>query len=210
MNLSLNEIEATAKKAARGAGYPWGLAEEAGKATRWLCSHELDGCAALARLLVQVDGDDPAIWSPVSSDAVWSASGGLLCPLATGASISDRAHEISRWEIRLGEITEPILLAPFAAYVAQCVGKPVSVEFSEARFSTDGERISLSGMPPKNSSRASIAIGGAVDQPTKRCQRADPDAEDWKTLSAFAHRTYAPATEESRLKGAGAGLSDND
>ncbi|MFV1875593.1 hypothetical protein [Nioella sp.] len=29
-------------------------------------------------------------------------------------------------------------------------------------------------------------------------------------LNAFAHRTYAPATEESRLAGAGAGLTDND
>ena len=33
MNLSLNEVDAMAKKAARGAGYSWGLAEEAGKAT---------------------------------------------------------------------------------------------------------------------------------------------------------------------------------
>ena len=33
MNFSLNEMEAIAKRAARGAGYPWGLAEEASKAT---------------------------------------------------------------------------------------------------------------------------------------------------------------------------------
>jgi len=29
-------------------------------------------------------------------------------------------------------------------------------------------------------------------------------------LTRFAHNTYAPATEASRLAGAGAGLSDND
>ena len=29
-------------------------------------------------------------------------------------------------------------------------------------------------------------------------------------LGRFAHRTYAPATQESRLAGAGAGLTDND
>jgi len=34
--------------------------------------------------------------------------------------------------------------------------------------------------------------------------------ETVNALSAFAARTYAPATEESRLAGAGAGLSDND
>ena len=34
MTWSLNEIESLAKKAARGAGLDWGLAEEAGKTTR--------------------------------------------------------------------------------------------------------------------------------------------------------------------------------
>ena len=31
MNWSLNELDAMARKAARGAGYSWGLAEEAGR-----------------------------------------------------------------------------------------------------------------------------------------------------------------------------------
>jgi hypothetical protein len=35
MMRSLNEIEAMAKRAVRGAGLAWGLAEEAGKALRW-------------------------------------------------------------------------------------------------------------------------------------------------------------------------------
>ena len=38
MSYSLNEFEALALKAARGAGLPWGLAEEAGKAVRILSS----------------------------------------------------------------------------------------------------------------------------------------------------------------------------
>jgi hypothetical protein len=36
------------------------------------------------------------------------------------------------------------------------------------------------------------------------------DAETWSRLSAFAHRMLAPATEASRLAGAGARLTDND
>jgi len=38
----------------------------------------------------------------------------------------------------------------------------------------------------------------------------DVDAEIWKALNAFAKKTYVPATEASRLSGAGAGLTDND
>ena len=35
----------------------------------------------------------------------------------------------------------------------------------------------------------------------------DPSA--WARLEAYAHRTYAPDTEASRLRGAGAGLIDD-
>jgi len=45
---------------------------------------------------------------------------------------------------------------------------------------------------------------------TSHATRATPDAEHWATLNRFAHHTYAPASEASRLLGAGAGLSDND
>jgi len=37
-----------------------------------------------------------------------------------------------------------------------------------------------------------------------------PDAEAWAALGQFAHRTYAPATDASRLKGAGGSLNDSD
>lgn len=54
-----------------------------------------------------------------------------------------------------------------------------------------------------------------IEQP---CQNTAPAAdstieisdEDFKTLSALAHKTYVPATDASRLRGAGAGLTDND
>ena len=35
-------------------------------------------------------------------------------------------------------------------------------------------------------------------------------ADTLAALEALGHRTYAPATEASRLSGAGAGLTDND
>ena len=35
-------------------------------------------------------------------------------------------------------------------------------------------------------------------------------ADDEAELHRFAHRTYVPASEQSRSAGAGAGLSDND
>ena len=40
--------------------------------------------------------------------------------------------------------------------------------------------------------------------------RACLSEKQFKTLNKYAYKTYAPATDESRLSGAGAGLSDND
>lgn len=40
-----------------------------------------------------------------------------------------------------------------------------------------------------------------------RCQVG---ADDWQALSALAFKNYVPATEASRMNGAGAGLVDND
>ena len=40
--------------------------------------------------------------------------------------------------------------------------------------------------------------------------RACLSENQFKALNEHAYKTYAPATDESRLSGAGAGLSDND
>jgi hypothetical protein len=47
-----------------------------------------------------------------------------------------------------------------------------------------------------------------VPPPAKGRGEIPPDVQN--RLNAFAQRTYAPATEASRLAGAGAGLTDND
>jgi hypothetical protein len=56
MTFSLNEVEAMGKRAARGAGRDWGIAEEAGKAARWLTARGLPGPELLAELLTRNEG----------------------------------------------------------------------------------------------------------------------------------------------------------
>ena len=41
-------------------------------------------------------------------------------------------------------------------------------------------------------------------------ERCDIDANDWTAIGQYAALTYVPETDQSRLDGAGAGLSDND
>ena len=205
MSFSLNEVEVTAKKAARGAGYSWGLAEEAGKATRWLCAQGLDGCAALAALL-----GDPRHEIPTCDGVVWSGSG-ALCPLATGAALSDFAENLADGPIRLVEVVQPQLLLPFAAGAARHLGTVLTLSCDTLTARTDGTGLDLALIPsPPGTSDVTVSRGAAMAGARSIQTRAAPDPAIWAILTGLAARTYAPATDASRRLGAGAGLSDND
>ena len=53
MIVSLNEVQAMATKAASGCGLAWGIAEEAGLATRWLCARGFRGADKMLHALEQ-------------------------------------------------------------------------------------------------------------------------------------------------------------
>lgn len=203
MTLSLNEVEATARKAARGAGFSWGQAEEAGRATRWLCAHGLDGCGTLAALLLRPRHATPQ----VTGGQVGARR--TLCPLVTGMALADFAHLLKAGPIRMTPVAHPLVLLPFASTAAVHAGRTVTLQSDAFTATTDGSQTALSGQPP---SPAAITVtpGGTVAHPLSRATRATPGPADWATLTALAARTHAPATEASRLSGAGAGLSDND
>ena len=52
-----------------------------------------------------------------------------------------------------------------------------------------------------------LIINGVKQTPSYRACLSE---KQFKILNEYAYKTYAPATDESRLSGAGAGLSDND
>ncbi len=206
MTYSLNEIQTTSKKATRGAGYSWGLAEEAGFAVRWLCNQGMDGCAALARTLTQFDGADFMDISPNVQGEQWSAKGDVLCPLIAGAVLSDHANKLRAQAVNVGPVLEPSLLIPFAALCARALQGVVTVEFPGGVAILDGNNLSYSGHAGSATEIVVIRLGGELGTPNAAVSRGNPESSAWDALNKFAQRTYAPATEESRMKGAGAEL----
>lgn len=203
---SLNEVHGTAKKAARGAGYPWGLAEEAGQAVRWLCSQGVDGCAALARLLERFDGTALKIITPSTKEPLWRAKSNILCPLITGSAILDRAYEFEHHPFKLRSVAEPSLLLAFAASSARKINCCVSVEWPDGTAVSDGVRLSLHGETDKTAAFINLKRGGTLGIQNHLCSRVNPEPVVWGKLISLAQRTYAPATEESRLSGAGSDM----
>lgn len=210
MTYSMNEVESMVKKAARGADYNWGASEEAAKATRWLCERGVDGCAALANLLKRMDRVSAAQSSPNISDQSWAASGDALCPIAAGTALSDLANQYREREIQLNDVVQPVLLVPFVAAVAQVNEQTTTIVCDDAVATTDGRDVAFVGDFPSEAAILTISPKGKIAKANPCTPRAAPDLGAWEVLTRLAHRTYAPATEESRMKGAGAGLSDND
>lgn len=209
MNFSLNEMEATAKRATRGAGYSWGQAEEAAKATRWLCEKGLDGAGTLATLLSLGYASNPDLHRPKQIEGVWKDEA-ALCPLSVGPLLSDSVNLLENGPIEIHDLAAPALLLPFASYAARALNCAIAVEIDRIHTITDGVTLSALDMPAAPAQR--VMVQRSTEQVLHRDPhtRAVPTQKDWETLLTFAHRTYAPATEESRLLGAGGGLSDND
>jgi hypothetical protein len=192
MSWSLGEAKALAIKAARGGGMPWGMAEEAGFAVRWLQSHGAPGVAALAAYLDWRDG-----LAKVDHD---------LCPISLGTAFMDAGRGVPA---HLGRVRQPLLLAPFIAACRpsgiRMQWQGVSLTLSEAGLVTDASRAQAL------TSEADCTTERTVAQVAHTATRVpEKEATAMAELNHFAARTYAPATEASRLSGAGAGTSDND
>ncbi len=216
MSHSLNEIAAHAKRAARGAGLSWGMAEEAARATRWLASHGLNGPALLCEVLAKNDGVPHVQVAPVSLDGDWHARACELCPLVLGTTLNDCADRLAQGDaINARHVSHPLLVIPFAAWAAIHLSQPVRVSFAGLRIDTDGDGIWVDDpQGDLNTPKAETVTFSRTDKRADPAQRpgfrGTVTSEIWARLDTFAQRTFAPATEASRLLGAGAGLSDND
>jgi hypothetical protein len=216
---SLNEVEIYGRRAARGGGMPWGLAEEAGKASRWLAERGLPGVELLVQLLGANDGRSYASMAPVIANGRWQALDGELCPVCSGVALSDHIDLLtSGKEISLIGLAYPLLLAPFldrswrhdeACYEIRgsnaCLsvfedGVTIKCEQKSAHLSEYVEEVKVTAAKHRNAHPAHRPRTAGVKTPLSV----------WRVMEALAKRTYVPATEESRARGAGAGRTDND
>ncbi|MBY4891426.1 DUF3726 domain-containing protein [Rhodobacteraceae bacterium N5(2021)] len=182
-DLSLGELQSLCTRAARGAGRAVGVAEDAGHVVRWLTVRGEDGAGALVRLLTATDGFCAGDMIP--DLPAFAPKRQAICPLALGGYLSD-VGDLPEGPI--GPVWAPILLLPFLAELA-----PNGVEIAPEAVNDPTPLRLIRREAPRVISQARACVA----------------PETFETLLAFAARTYAPATAQSRA-GAGAGVSDND
>jgi len=212
MSLSLNELESLARKAARGAGYDWGLAEEAGRAVRWLACHRVAGAEALC--LVLAARQEGRLCMPVIDNlrggaSAWGAL--VLCPIALGAAICD--FGVLPDQVDFGRVAVPLLLVPAVSAFAARSGQAVQLSAGGLSYWCDADGASLAAanpILPDADVTLKIRPGPARTGGQPGHSRAVVAAGVLGQLTDFAHRTYAPATQASRAGAGASGSSDAD
>lgn len=213
--VTLAEIESYLRKAARASGLEWGLAEEAGKAARWLAAFDLPGPETMLAHLQNLAGKDYAAFIPRCDLEPWQAADGALCPIVTGAALADRsAAMLDGNELRLGTTAYPILLVATLGQAARFHRCAFTTRWADLRLDCFGNGLTIEGdrgsLLLAEVDRVSCCKSDATAPQQLASTRAyNIDKDVFKGIEALAFETYAPATEESRA-GAGAGLTDND
>jgi len=114
-------------------------------------------------------------------------------------------------------MAEPLLLLPFAAWAARDLDASLYLSWPGAAFACVGSKLSRMPRPtaPREAEQVvftSSLVPGAAELESYHtgAPRRDVSNEQMGRLAAWVGRTYVPASMESRLAGAGAGLTDND
>ena len=173
----------------------WGMAEEAGYAVEWLESRGADGVKCLARNLEYQDEENITDFA--------------TCPIHVGSAISDCGGFAGQKAL---ETSQPLLLIPF---IAPTLGPGcVKLSWAKAEVLLSKDLVwyeNANKLADKGIFECSVE---SCEKPSKgfkpRTRVNDEKLPFVEILQKFAHRTYAPATEASRMKGAGSGLNDND
>jgi len=233
MHVSNAEIETLTCKAAVGVGLPVGLAEEAGAAAAWLSAAGFAGAEIAYRAIENLRKGKarPVIVSSHSESLCPDTKGKLASVMYAAPSIFDFLQTTS--PVTVVRLDEPLLL--FGHLV--CSSSIPAVELVLHSVGSTGEVLQgviqrghgrlegppLSNQEAKTGSEVSVTIVGISEdrnfKPTKREAEARRVAIQrgvavneaiWTELKRLAAQTLVPESVESKQRGAGAGLIDND
>jgi hypothetical protein len=185
MIVSFDEIRRTAFRALDGGGVAPGIDDEVGWACAWLEACGYPGLRMLAEALDETPRDErrPSFIVDVIGIDLRNMSCAFMAPTVVDLAVAQN-------RLYLRNVRHGLYLLPFAVRVGIGIGCPV-----DPAFAIGGER-------EKNPYAEKLAfaaqMGITVDDAT------------WAKVQTYARAILVPESAQSRMKGAGAGLSDND
>ena len=202
---SSSEIITVSKRAAKAAGYSWGVAEEVGKNIDIL---ELIGIAGIENLKSYLR--DIQKKTPIGPNAIESQNkidNESLCPILTGVCLIDDFKKVELLkEINFFNVSYPLLMIPFISRLSFLIGKRVSINIDEHVFRFNLDRYMFS-----DSDINSLVIERAKNIKVTTFENSDSFTQEvWDELYALSTNTFVDENEKLKSTAAGAGLEDND
>ena len=202
---SFSEIDTTSKRASRAAGFAWGIAEEVGKNMRNLEMFGLPGVKNLNLYLQNIKKNPTE--KPKKIAKKNKPQSKEFCPIYCGTSFLDNCKMLESLKlIKFFNVSYPLLLLPFLSRASDLVGKKISVQYEENNFLLNFDKTIFS-KNIKNDHIVSLAKEITIEFLENNNSFS---AQEWKELYKLSEETFVEETDSLKIKGAGAGLTDND
>ena len=204
MNISASELKAQITKASRGLGYDWGRANYIGEAVVYSERFQIPAVETLVAIADQLDPRGPSL------DRInfFHGSRDPLDCISLGLGLMDHLPLIPSCSLHYRLVTGVPLLVGLLGYGLRARDRVIRLDVLDCTISIGAGLIGLNGNVPAVG--ACHIFDGPHEQLKYPISRFDIDDSIWLQLEQWSSRIYAPATEASRLSGAGAGLNDND
>ena len=201
---SLSEIDTTSKRATRGAGFSWGIAEEVGKNMRLLELYGLPGIKNLNKFLKDYKEKKFQKITLISENN--NANKYPFCPIILGTNFIDQVNLLDKKNnIQISNVAFPILFLPFASRASEIVGKKIFLKIEEKEFLLNLNQSIYSNYLKNEVLEICNTINISFIE-----NKNSFNENEWKELYKLSEDTFVEETESLKIGAAGAGLTDND
>ena len=200
---SYSEIDTVSKRATRAMGFSWGVAEEVGKNIKLL---EMFGLPGIKNLNQYFKIYKTKKFQNISLIAKSNTSKISYCPITTGLNFLDQVTIMDELdEIFFENIGYPILLIPFLSRASEIIGKKIFLKIDKLEFLLNfNQSIYSNYYDEKILENANIVSIKFIENKNLFNEK------DWHEIYRLSESVFVQESDESRIKAAGAGLSDND
>ena len=200
---SLSEIDTIVKRASKGVGYSWGIAEEVGKNIKLLETYGLSGLKNLNDYFNSLKSKKFQNLTHISTE---NHSKIPYCPIIAGTSFLDQIDEIKDLvDIKIENMSYPILFLPFLSRASEIIGKKISLKIDEKIFLLNFNQNIYSNYFANEILKHADLIQISFIKNSNTF-----DQNEWDNLYKLSTNTFVDETDELKKSAAGAGLTDND
>ena len=200
---SFSEIDTTAKRATKGVGFAWGVAEEVGKNIRLLEMFGLPGLKNLNQYFKKIKQKEFKNLTLILKENI---SKKPYCPIIAGISFLDQINSANELdEIKIENMGFPILFLPFLSRASEVIGKRIFVTIDNKDFLLNFNQSIYSNYFSGNI----LEKGSSIK--IKFLENINSFKEtDWQELYKLSENTFVEENDSLKEGAAGAGLTDND